>query len=117
MTDLRFTPVRFHLIQAILKDSAGEWTIREMTNRVAEKVHVPSGAVQDSLYSMMADNLLEAVPFQPDLTLRLRHDATNPFAPLSGAAQRLATLLDRWRAEHSSVADYLPDLGEGGDQT
>lgn len=114
---MNYTPARFHLVQAILADPAGEWTVREMTNQVAAKVGVPSGAVQDSLYTMMADNLLEAVPFESDLTLRLRHDAARPSAPLAAATKRLAALLDRWQSEHPSVADYLPDLGEGGDQT
>jgi hypothetical protein len=100
---VRYTPVRFHLVRAILSDPAGEWTIREMTRRVAAKVHVPSGAVQDSLYVMLADNLLEAVPFQRELTLRLRHDTSRPRAPLAKAAGRLTVLLYGWRPEHRAA--------------
>lgn len=110
---MTYTAVRYHLIEAILSDADGQWTIDEMTKIISAKVGVPVGAVQDSLYSMMADNLLEPVPFQADLTLRLRHDMARPQSPLAGATERLARLLAAWREKHDPAAHHLPDLGEG----
>ncbi|HEX6683480.1 MAG TPA: hypothetical protein VF062_11820 [Candidatus Limnocylindrales bacterium] len=100
---MNYTPVRHHLVEAILSDPNGEWTVREMTERLSTRDTVPTGAVQDSLYLMLANNFLEAVPFQQHLTLRLRHDQTNPFAPTATVAKRLADLLARWREQHGTA--------------
>jgi hypothetical protein len=68
------------LLEEILDDPNGLWTTRDLTTLISNKVKVSAGGVQDSLYLLMANNLLEAVPLQESLTLRLRTDTAKPFA-------------------------------------
>src|SRR5262245_33443165 len=97
---MNYTPARYHLVETILANINGEWTASELDRLVAAKVSVPSGAVRDSLMSMMADKLMEAVPLKPALTFRLRTDETKPLDHHGRAARQLRELLNGWQKQH-----------------
>lgn len=68
---MQLTPARLRMFAVMLAQPDHEWTTQALTAAVNEQVAAAVEAVRDTVYVLMADRLVEPVPFQRALTFRL----------------------------------------------
>lgn len=86
---IRPHPVRAAALDALLAAPEAEWTVAALTDALNQPEHVQQ-QVRELIFLLMHERLLEPVPYQRHLTVRMRN----------GASTSIQLLRSEWRSAH-----------------